>query len=114
VVVVAGWAGRGTAPAPQAQDSAWAAVEDQVAGAVAAVRLEAGRLAVPVCGNLAPRGAVERVQVAEPVEVGPAVAPEGLQPAAERPEERAAVSAEGPELVAERRAELKAPGLENG
>jgi len=34
------------------------------------VRLEAGRLAVPVCGNLVPRGAAElageRVQVAEP------------------------------------------------
>src|SRR6202158_3873364 len=40
-----GGAGRGTAPAPQARDSAWAAVEDQAAGpgAVAVVRLEAGR-----------------------------------------------------------------------
>jgi len=28
--------------------------------------------------------------------------------------EQAAVSAEGPELVAERQGELKAPGLENG
>ena len=148
VVVAAGWAGRGTAPAPQAQDSGWAAVEDQVAGpgAVAVVRLEAGRLAVPVCGNPVARGAAElaaeQVQVAEPVVVGPAVAPEGLEPAAERREERArvaeavlvgpAVAPEGlepaaerraerarvaeaePELVAERRAELKAPGLENG
>jgi hypothetical protein len=64
----------------------------------------------------------ERVQVAEPVLVEPAVAPEGLEPAGERREERAqvadpeqaAVLAEGPELVAERRGELKAPGLENG
>ena len=60
--------------------------------------------------------------VAEAVLVEPAVAPEGLEPAAERREERArvadpeqaAVSAEGPELVAERQGELKAPGLENG
>jgi len=73
VVVAAGWAGRGTAPARQAQDSAWAAVEGLAAGpgvVVAVVRLEAGRLAVPVCGNLVPRGAAElageRVQVAEP------------------------------------------------
>jgi hypothetical protein len=112
VVVVAGWAGRGTAPARQAQDLAWAAVEALAAGpgvVVAVVRLEAGRLAVLVCGNLVPRGAAElageRVQVAEPqqavvvaeaVLVEPAVAPEGLEPAAEQ------------------RGELKAPGLENG
>ncbi len=73
MVVAAGWAGRGTAPARQAQDSAWAAVEALAAGpgvVVAVVRLEAGRLAVPVCGNLVPRGAAElageQVQVAEP------------------------------------------------
>ena len=122
VVVAAGWAGRGTAPARQAQDSAWAAVEGLAAGpgvVVGVVRLEAGRLAVPVCGNLVPRGAAElageRVQVAEPVVVGPAVAPEGLEPAAERRGERGqaaepvvvgpAVAPEGPELVAERREE---------
>jgi len=70
--------------------------------------------------------------VAQAVLVAPAVAPEGLEPAAERREERArvadpeqaavsaegpelvAVSAEGPELVAERQGELKAAGLENG
>jgi hypothetical protein len=116
-VVAAGWAGRGTAPAPQAQDSGWAAVEDQVAGpgAVAVVRLEAGRLAVPVCGNPVVRGAAElaaeQVQVAEPA----VVAPEGLEPAAERREERArvaeavlvgpAVAPEGLEPAAERREE---------
>jgi hypothetical protein len=125
-VVVAGWAGRGTAPAPQAQDSDWAAVEDPVEGpgVVAVARLEAGRLAVPVCGNPVARGAAElageRVQVAEVVRVGPAVAPEALEPAAERREERArvvdplqVVVAVG-SAVAERRGELKAPGLENG
>lgn len=93
-VVAAGWAGRGTAPALQARDSAWAAVEDQAAGpeAVAAVRLEAGRLAVPVCGNLVARGAavVELVMAVE------------------------SVAAEGPEPAAERRGEPKVPGLENG
>ena len=129
MVVAAGWAGRGTAPARQAQDSAWAAVEGLAAGpgvVVAVVRLEAGRLAVPVCGNLVPRGAAElageQVQVAEPVVVGPVVAPAGLELAAERREERArvadpeqaAVAEEEPELVAERREGLKAPGQENG
>jgi hypothetical protein len=60
--------------------------------------------------------------VAEAVLVGSAAAPEGLEPAAERREERArvadpeqaAVAEEEPELVAERRGELKAPGQEDG
>jgi len=112
-VVAAGWAGRGTAPALQAQDSAWAVVEDQAAGpeAVAAVRLEAGRLAVPVCGNLVARGAAvlagERAQVAEPERAVVAAVAE-LVMAVE------SVAAEGPEPAAERRGEPKVPGLENG
>jgi hypothetical protein len=121
-------------------------VEDQAAGqgAVVVAHLEAGRLAVPACGNQVAQGAAElageRVRAADPeqavaeaVLVGLVAAPEGPEPAAERREERArvadperavvaaevvvagsAVAAEGPELVAERRGELKAPGLENG
>jgi len=82
-VVAAGWADRGTAPAAQARDSAWAVVEDQAAGelvvaeqagAVARVRPEAGRLAVPACGNPVAREAGElageRVQVAEAEQAG--------------------------------------------
>jgi hypothetical protein len=112
-------------------------VEDQAAGqgAVVVAHLEAGRLAVPACGNQVAQGAAElageRVRVADPeqaaeaVLVGSVAAPEGREPAAELAGERArvaaevvvagsAVAAEGPELVAERRGELKAPGLENG
>jgi hypothetical protein len=85
-------------------------VEDQAAGpeAVAAVRLEAGRLAVPVCGNLVARGAAvvagERAQVAEPERA----AVVELVMAVE------SVAAEGKEPAAERRGEPKVPGLENG
>jgi len=83
-------------------------VEDQAAGpeAVAAVRLEAGPLAVPVCGNLVARGAAvvagERAAVAAVVELVELVM------AVE------SVVAEGPEPAAERPGELKVPGPENG
>ena len=109
-MVAAGWADRGTAPAPQARDSAWAVVEDQAAapGAVAVVRREAGRLAVPVCGNLVARGAAElageRVQVAEAVVVELVMAVESV-----------AAGAEGPEPAEELELQvLKARHLENG
>jgi len=118
-VVAAGWADRGTAPAPQARDSAWAVVEDPAAGpgAVAVVRPEAGRLAVPVCGNLVVRGAAElageRVQVAEPeqaVVVAEAVVVELVMAV-----ESVAAGAEGPEPAEELELQvLKARHLENG
>jgi hypothetical protein len=93
-------------------------VADQAAGqgVVAVARLEVGRLAVPVCGNLVARGAAElageRVQVAEP-EQAVVVA---LVMAVESVAAEAVVAgpAEGPEPAAERRGELKVPGLENG
>jgi hypothetical protein len=93
VVVAAGWEDRGTAPAVQARDSAWAAVEDQAAGervavaeqvvvepaevAAQALQVAAGAV-VPVCGIRV--GRVGRVavvaqgqaRVAPVVEVGPA------------------------------------------
>ena len=81
-------------------------VEDQAAGpeAVAALRLEAGRLAVPVCGNLVARGAAV---VAEP-ELAVVAAVGELVMAVE------SVAVEGREPAAERRGEPKVPGLENG
>ena len=101
--MVAGWADRGTAPAARALDSAWPVVEDQAAEELravepeAVVRLEAGRLAIPACGNLVAREAVElagaRAQVAE-AEPEQAVVEQSV--AVERQEER------------------KAPRLENG
>jgi hypothetical protein len=88
-------------------------VEDPAAGpgAVAVVRPEAGRLAVPVCGNLVVRGAAEvageRVQVAEAVVVELVMAVESV--AAE------AAGAEGPEPADELELQvLKARHLENG
>ena len=132
-MAAAGWAGRGTAPAPLARDSAWAVVEDQAAGpgAEAVARLEVGRVAVPVCGNPVARGAVElvgeRVQVAEPeravvaavvVELVMAVesvaAGSGAVVAGAVVVAGSAVAAEGPEPAAERPGELKVPGPENG
>ena len=114
-MAAAGWAGRGTAPAPQARDSAWAVVEDQAAGpgAEAVARLEVARVAVPVCGNPVARGAVElvgeRVQVAAVV-VELVMAVESVAAGVVG----SAVAAEGPEPAAERPGELKVPGPENG
>jgi hypothetical protein len=89
-------------------------VEDQAAGlgAVAAVRLEAGRLAVPVCGNLVARGAGERAQVAEAVELVMAVESVAAGSAVDS---EVAAGAEGPEPAEELELQvLKARHLENG
>ena len=81
-----GWAGQGTAPADQDQDSAWAAVEDQAARELVVVGepAEAAALAcpelagaaVPTCGNQVCREALavarERALVVTEVVVGPA------------------------------------------
>ena len=95
-MVAAGWADRGTVPAVRVLDLAWAVVEDQGAEALVAaepeavVHLEAGRLAVPACGNLEAQGAAELAG------------------------ERAPVAEVEQAVAVERREERKAPRLESG
>ena len=87
------------------------------------VRPEAGRLAVPVCGNLVARGAAEsgeeRVQVAEAVLVELVMAVESVAAeavvAGSAVDLEVAAGAEGPEPAEELELQvLKARHLENG
>ncbi len=111
-MAAAGWAGQGTAPADQDQDSAWAPAEDQAARELVVVGepAEAAALAcpelagaaLPTCGSQVCREALavarERALVVTEVVVEPAleaelaveVAEGGLEPAVVPARERAA------------------------
>jgi hypothetical protein len=97
-------------------------VEDQAAGpgAAAVVRLEAGRLAVPACGNLVAQVAAElageRVQAAEPERAVVAELAMAVQSVAGSAVDlEVAAGAEGPEPAEELELQvLKARHLENG